>query len=553
MDRPAGTKHFSIVAVLLVLAILHVALTRVSWRDIPIQTDVGIWSYIGARLNEGRRLYVDLWDSKPPGIYWVFAACNRLGGTGNDRPAFWLDTALPFAILGVSWKLARRFASAESAALAVFLASFICCHRILADWGCNVEKFVAVFEGLAILAGTRAIERRNLSAWLQSGIWAGLAGCFKQTAILYPVAAAIYLLFAQRRTGESLTARLRFLLVLAFGAALVWLPVLAWLLHRGELAGFWKLAVLYDLRRATPGSEAPRIASIDHWFDVARQFKLASALLLPAAVGAVIAMKPTIALPENARRGLGLVLLVVALELATFSLAPFGYGHYLLQLIPAAATLAAVAFQFVFFDPATRRPRTARRCAAAMFVALFTLADHLSFTLSSTHPARIAYAFQREAIDGWIHRIQSETHPDDAVLVWPPDYPLSYYARRRTPLEISNADVLFQEKSYRLDPSIDALLANIRSDSPALIIDRTHLKLNPLQDGRFEILVPENEISLYQQLNAQPFHPQVRLTAPLLDWVRANYGGQSRGPDGICLVLHQNWRDLIEVLRAPGN
>src|SRR6266853_2828954 len=36
-------------------------------------SDAGTYSDIGWALNHGARLYVDVWDNKPPGIYWLSA------------------------------------------------------------------------------------------------------------------------------------------------------------------------------------------------------------------------------------------------------------------------------------------------------------------------------------------------------------------------------------------------------------------------------------------------------------------------------------------------
>src|SRR5258707_10382419 len=36
-------------------------------------SDAGTYADIGWALNHGARLYVDVWDNKPPGIYWLSA------------------------------------------------------------------------------------------------------------------------------------------------------------------------------------------------------------------------------------------------------------------------------------------------------------------------------------------------------------------------------------------------------------------------------------------------------------------------------------------------
>jgi len=542
-------RRTAVVVILLALAVAHVGLTRWSWREIPLQTDAGIWSYIGWRQGEGRRLYSDLWESKPPGIYWVFAACVRASGAGSDRAAYWLDAAVSLSLVAVAWRLARRFADPLPAACGALAASLVCCHRILADWGCNTEKFVALFEGLALLAALGAIDRRSVGGWVVSGACAGVAGCFKQTAILYPIAAVLYLMMGPTISEETRRSRVKCAVALLMGAAVVWIPIIAWLAARGELAGFWRLAVLYDLRRATPEGEAWRLFSMEHWSDVGRQLRNACILLLPAVIG-VRAWRP-LDDAERARlpRGLGLLLLTGGFQLFTFLVAPYGYGHYLLQLIPVATVLAAMAVQFALSEAATAQGRRfAWLFAGGMVAAGLTLADHARFTLDPNCPARRAYALQREAVDAWRTRLDADTKPGESVMIWPPDYPLSYYAERPTPLEISNADVLFQGKAYRLDPAFETVFAHIRADEPRMIVDRTRLRVEPGADGTWKIVVPDGSISLDPTL-ADPQQPNVKLASPLLRWIRENYGGQTVAADGVCLYPGRTWRGIGGMIR----
>ncbi len=552
MDENNSTyspRRTAVAVVMLVLAVAHVGLTRWSWREIPLQTDAGIWSYIGWRLGEGRRLYSDLWESKPPGIYWAFAACVRAGGAGSDRAAFWLDAAVSLALVAVAWRLARRFAEPLPAACAALAASLVCCHRILADWGCNTEKFVALFEGLALLAALGAIDRRSVGGWAVSGVCAGVAGCFKQTAILYPIAAVLYLVLGRTISGETRRSRGKCAVALLLGAAAVWIPIIAWLASRGEVAGFWRLAVLYDVRRATPDGEASRLFSMDHWSDVGRQLRNACILLLPAVIGVRGWRQLDVAERARIPRGMGLLLLTGGLQMLTFLVAPYGYGHYLLQLIPVATVLAALAVQFVFSEAATPQGRRfAWLFAGGMAAAGLTLADHVRFTLDPNCPARRAYALQREAVDAWRTRLDAETKPGESVMIWPPDYPLSYYAQRPTPLEISNADVILQGKAYRLDPPFETVFAHIRADEPRLIVDRTRLQIKPTADGAWDIAVIEGGISLDPSLSEARM-ARASLVSPLLEWIRSGYGGQALGPDGACLYRGRPWRGMVEMLR----
>src|SRR5260370_7442104 len=44
-----------------------------SFIEPPWYSDGGTYADIGWALNHGARLYVDVWDNKPPGIYWLSA------------------------------------------------------------------------------------------------------------------------------------------------------------------------------------------------------------------------------------------------------------------------------------------------------------------------------------------------------------------------------------------------------------------------------------------------------------------------------------------------
>ena len=97
-ENPLGTDggrrpalHTSIAVGFGLLALVQVIATRLSWVGIPLQTDTGIWAYIGGRILDGALPYRDLWESKPPGIFYLFALVERLFGIGRDGPLLWLD------------------------------------------------------------------------------------------------------------------------------------------------------------------------------------------------------------------------------------------------------------------------------------------------------------------------------------------------------------------------------------------------------------------------------------------------------------------------------
>lgn len=557
------SQPFSVVAgILLLLAGGHVVATRLSWSGIPLQTDTGMWAYIGGRILDGAALYRDLWESKPPGIYYTFAVMEWLFGRGDYAAFLWLDAIVSAGVIGLTYAVARRVASPAAAAGASLLLSLVFCHRILADWGNNVEKFVALFDMLAILLLVGAPQRElpgSRGRWLGMGVCCGAAGLFKQTGCLLLIVLVLSQAmrsFANRGPIKPALARIG---LLAFGAAVVWAPVAACLLWRGNFAGFWEQAVLYDLVRAGSAEvERWRLGTGEHWAQVGGTILLAAILLGPAFIGFLSLMLGRAVRPEAGRDEaegsaclplIGWYWLAATLVLAV---APYGYGHYLLQAAPPAAVLTASFLERVW----QRRTNIAWAIAAVVVVipGASSLLDHLRFTFDRSHEYRVAYQTRAALTIARVETVWQYTTPGQSVVLWPPDYTVSYCAGRRTTLEMSNADVIFQGKIGRLSPSMPELLRRLQALPPEVIVDWTPLGVEPPAPddptGEPQLLVPRGGFSLAQAPDDQ--HPMLegRMLAPMQRWVRDVYGGQERVGHCTLYFYGRPWRFWREILPA---
>ncbi|HVP10581.1 MAG TPA: glycosyltransferase family 39 protein, partial [Phycisphaerae bacterium] len=543
-------------------AVAHVIATRLSWTGIPLQTDTGMWAYIGGRILDGALMYRDLWESKPPGIYYTFAIIERLFGRGTDTAFLWLDAVLSLAVLAVTYAVARRFASRLAAAGAILLLSLVFCHRILADWGDNVEKFVALFEMIACYLVLRSFDaKRGWLLWLLAGVSCGFAGLFKQTGILFLVAASLTTLWLGIRARERVQTILGRIALLIAGAVLPWLPVTICLVTADTFTGFWQQAVAYDLVRVGSSEvEQSRLRSPEHWATVLETLKLAAVLFTPALLGAVLSLlrrrAPKQAAPARTfdpDRGIKFVLVYWLLATAVFPLAPYGYGHYLLQAAPPAAVLVARALS-------RSRDRTGNAgwtIAALLLVALglLPLGDHFRFTFDRDYQYRKAYVQLRRQCDRLTDIVRQQSTPSTSVMLWPPDYTVSYYAQRLTPLESSNSDVIFKGKIGRLRPPMPELLARLAATPPDVIVDTTPLLISPpaRAQGRNELTVqtPPGSLPLAASPGNDRATPEDRILAPLRAWVHQNYGGQQYLDPAVLYYRGRPWRPWEEVFRAP--
>lgn len=591
---------------LAVLALLHVVLTRLSWAGIPLQTDTGMWAYIGSRLLDGARLYADLWESKPPGIYYTFAAVIRVFGEASVTALLCLDAVVSVAVLAVTYRVARRFASRPAAAGAVCLLSLVFCHRVLADWGDNVEKFVALFEmaALLLLIGGRGV-RGSIGRFLVAGACCGLAASFKQTGVVFLLAATITWIGVRVRRGAWPERWKGAIVGLWIGTAIVWVSLVAWMIHAGIFDAFWDQVVRFDLGRMTASSESERsrLLTQEHWRSVAVGLKLVAILFGPALIAAVwwvrtlsLSAKRTNSVGAPLLPGVGdgssacrlLILCYWAMVTVPFLIAPYGFGHYLLQAAPVAAVMAAWLFDQAFAPAASasvipngHKTITASRSAAMLLTiavlvsGLVPLADHFVFTLNANSSFRRSYAVLGERMEALAEVVARSTGPAQSVMLWPPDAAVSFYAKRRTPLESSNADVIFKGWLPRLNPAMPELIERLKASPPDVIVDWTRIKIKgslPPTDGQPPSPTPEGDgapmlsggdggsidepllltspegFSLLEPPNDAHPRPEGRALAPLKRWVRANYGGQQRKGPAVFFFLGRPWRHWEDVL-----
>ena len=71
---------------------------RLHTYDEPLERDITIYAVIAHEMLDGKALYSDLWDHKPPAIYVTYAAAELIAGYGRDS-IFLMNVAAALATL----------------------------------------------------------------------------------------------------------------------------------------------------------------------------------------------------------------------------------------------------------------------------------------------------------------------------------------------------------------------------------------------------------------------------------------------------------------------
>ena len=131
----------------------------------PIGRDQATYCLIGRGLLEGARLYRDLWDNKPPGVFYLYAAIVKIFG-----PVMWsiglLDILWLLAISACIFRFTERSLGTATAFLAVLANAALHIRASYWDAG-QPETFLMLFVfGGYFLLCSRRMKLRELLAGL---------------------------------------------------------------------------------------------------------------------------------------------------------------------------------------------------------------------------------------------------------------------------------------------------------------------------------------------------------------------------------------------------
>jgi len=215
----------SVVAVAAVAAAVElVAAVRLYGRlapgERPVLYDSVIFEYHGWWLARGARLYVDLWEVKPPLSFEVTAALALLSG-GDVRTYHLLAVAFMAGCLVATCALAATYAADRTGDPIAAVATGLAPLALAPLYWRGLIGFKAKLLVCALLVAALVADGRDRD--LLAGVAAGLAVATWQAAVAVPaVLLGRAILAGERRAAGRITAGT----LLAGGTALA--PVVAW-------------------------------------------------------------------------------------------------------------------------------------------------------------------------------------------------------------------------------------------------------------------------------------------------------------------------------------
>jgi len=439
--------------------------------------DSGVFLYTAWRILDGEVPYRDIWDHKPPAVFFIDALGLWIGG--RSAWGVWALELLAVAgAVALAYALMRRVFGPLGAGLACVV--WVARVPALAADGNFTEEYALPLQWLALCVFFDA-ERRGRYGWrgLAIGFMGAVAFLLRQNLVGVWLAIGLYLLLcaiAERRPGRVL----RPLLLMFLGAVLGVLPVVAYLAYHKALPAFWDAAFVYN--RAYSWMDLYGLLS-----SAGAGLKGLAGLSLTMLAGWLLGLYSVLGYRQSlATRSPVVAVAVLALPLEVLLAGVSGrrYWHYYLAWLPAAGLLTAL----FFWSLETRqlplwRWRASRAKGSLLGPRLYAIAVALAFMAVILVPRSMAamagdarWQEQRKAFLAATAYVRETTAPHDTVLMWGAESGVNWAAGRRSPTRFVYQYPLYMP-GYQRGELVREFLADIRARKPALIIDAASINL----------------------------------------------------------------------------
>lgn len=412
----------------LVALIMLIAAVRLATYHRPFETDVMIYAVFGHEMLEGRSLYVDLWDHKPPAIYIVFALAELLMGYGRHTVFFLNVFVNALTLVGIYfasvWGVKSRAAGIWGAAFWAVLSGVMDVNAS----GVNAEMFISACNVWAFALLLRFdVRARPLAV----GALLALATFIKPFVVI----TAVFFAVTHAAAPPASSGRVRAIKEVMMMA----LPGLAgWSLHfiyfaaSGRLRAFWEAVVIYN--RDYAGDPLSNLLA-----PLRGEAELLPDLLAPLAL---LTLASLALLAMGARhREAALLAAFVVVSWIEIALPGRFFTHYY-QLWMPPLIVGAAWFIDMLAASEKIRMRHAAHIAGAVVLVLLTLPQLHWYELALSHnweelfhaqkvaPKRAAANIAAEAT---ARELDALLEPNETFYEWGSEPSLYFWSRRRPP------------------------------------------------------------------------------------------------------------------------
>lgn len=422
----------------------------------PLDRDISAYAVIGRELLDGRPLYGDLWDHKPPGIHLIFAGATAVVGPGVPAVLV-VNIICSLALLAGFMVGGRRLAGTPGAIFAGIIWLAVGGDLGLQANQPNAELPVNVLVTWALVLSFGRNDERSPSAPWVFGVMAGAAIAIKPVAM--PIFAGILLVdvletLKRRGAGPAAIDLLR----RTAAATVIPAALIGWCVARVGLQPVWDALVVYNSAYGS-GNVVTNLLGLTRIGD---HLPGSSVLWIVLLVGSSI---PGLLSLSGAQRNQ--ILAVLAGALVAVAAPGRFYPHYYQLLLPPLVLAAAAGLAAGW-----RRPSMARRTATCAVMAILASGQIWNYRLSPDDWS--CHKYGEEFIDerNLARTLRPRIDVGDELWVLAP-YPGLYLQTGAIPTSGVIYDYPLMRRSPIRKKLSDRVLTELKADPPKLLVLRS--------------------------------------------------------------------------------
>ena len=445
--------------------------------------DYAIFAYFGQQILRGKMPYRDLWDHKPPLIFYFDALGLKL--TGGSLVGIWLLEVILFFLGGlILLRLLKRYFPKW---ISITILSLGMLHYVrVFDFGNYTEELSLIFVicALALFFSGKRCSQIRLFGFL-NGVLCGLAFTCKQNTVGCWAAFFLLELISSIPFDKNSSTNRRFIkywLHTGIGFLLVNAGWVCYFSVNHALRAYWDVAFRFNFLYADKSSDS-RLACA--WTTLTFLPSVSPFLLFcflswfPAAYEMCRTGKTFI-------RGNVLTawaVLALPLELILAGLSGMNYQHYFILCITPAIIPAAYVLKVLTEKVPSKRwyikPTVCLTLCAASFPLVRCFSDNYMPRTPSSYTKTRDY-------------LLSETDPDRSILVWGSRTAIYVMSERYAPTAYFNERPLYLFPGEIQESQWHELLNDLIKDPPQVIIYTHDTALPFIKTGHGHCTIPDD-------------------------------------------------------------
>lgn len=320
------------------LLILFVLFVRVRLLGMPLERDEGGFAYIAYQMIEGKSLYADLYEIKPPLLYLTYALFITIFGHSIEGIHIGL-LFFDISYILLLFFFAKAFFDRTVALVAAAAFAILSLSPSLLGFAAHATHF-AILPGLGGLwLLLHALDKGDKRRFWGAGLLLGIAFLYKQQVVHLMFFAGVFTIYDfARQKPFDVKNWLLSETALILGSTTPYLVVILGMTLSGRLDDFWFYTVTWPAGFATSSETGAS------WFifelQIGNVLNNQSWLWITAALGLVALFL----VPTPPRKRVWLVLFTGFMCAAVATGFHF-YQHYFVVLIPAVALLNGIFVQ----------------------------------------------------------------------------------------------------------------------------------------------------------------------------------------------------------------